>query len=241
MPAGPRLAKSVEVQLLRQWLSQALCEHEYISIPVQGEEGGISLNVFQVLGVNKVVSCVPTLSLEVGPDEELISVLAQHMERWQSMQDEPLQLPETMDAFAYADPCTIDFITMSGLTLEKRSLCHKGQVAESDVEGCIHLHSRRPLSVSLSLTSPNIPALCLLGELKACGFAPREGAIIHEPNSDKVYDARKPTRKRMYYKCLLISQVLFAAGVQSFRSTASQAFFELMLKTKVGGEFHAPS
>ena len=89
----------------------------------------MSLNVFQVLGVNKVVSCVPTLSLEVGPGEELISVLAQHMERWQSMRDEPGQVPETMDAFAYANPCTTDFITMSGLTLEKRSLCHQWLVA----------------------------------------------------------------------------------------------------------------
>jgi len=232
--AGARRAEQpVEVHLTRQWLTQALQEYDYISVPVLAEEGSRSMQVYQILGVNKKFIGVKVLPLEEPEQEEMLfEVMVQSMDRWRPLAGVEEVVPATVDVFAYADPSSVDILTVTGLRPETRHELIRWHARQSDVEGCSELYNPEPVNVNMKLSNASCPALCILDELARRGFVAHMGLVVHSPTSPLVYDGRILHRKRMYLKALLCLQDLWDGGVLSFKSSASQAFFELMIKTR---------
>lgn len=78
-----------------------------------------------------------------------------------------------------------------------------------------------------------VPVVCLIDELCEQNIMPFEGSVRHDSAAPLiVFDSRQPLRKRAYYQCLLIWDTLVKAGVKGFSSTASVAFFQLVLASK---------
>ena len=53
----------------------------------------------------------------------------------------------------------------------------------------------------------------------------------HSPDARPTYDSRALSSKRSYLQALLARDAFFAAVVPTFKSTRSQAYFRLMLRT----------
>ena len=57
------------------------------------------------------------------------------------------------------------------------------------------------------------------------GFVGEACVIEHDPETPRlVFDNRKPTSKKAYFRCVIAAAGLFAAGVTSFKSNRSTAF-----------------
>ena len=84
---------------------------------------------------------------------------------------------------------------------------------ESDVELCTHLWQRSHLATSRSWTlgHPRLPTLCLLDALAGMGFVGEACVIEHDP-------------------CVIAAAGLLAAGVTSFKSNRSTAFYAYLLR-----------
>jgi len=170
----------VEVHLTRQWLTQAVQEYDYISVPILAEEGSRFMFVFQILGVNKKFIGVKVLPLEEPVQEELLfEVMSQSMSRWCPLAADEEVVPATMDVFAYADPSSVDILTVTGLRPETRHELIRWQVRQSDVEGCSELYNPEPVNVNMELSSASCPALCILDELARRGFVAHMGLVVH--------------------------------------------------------------
>ena len=84
------------------------------------------------------------------------------------------------------------------------------------------------------LDSPSIPVLCLMDAMFERGFRPCYKKAIHIDNVElpMFFDVRDATSKRLCFRCLLILDILQANGIDRFRSTAVQVFYEVMLRRR---------
>jgi hypothetical protein len=66
--------------------------------------------------------------------------------------------------------------------------------------------------------------------LKEQGFRPVNDLVQHSTSRGKVFDGRKRLGKATYFKCVLSSDVIFAAGVDCFGSNKSSTFYAYLLR-----------
>ena len=104
--------------------------------------------------------------------------------------------------------------------------------AESDVGGCVRLHSPEFLRPRGSLQDDRAPVLALVDALAAGGWQPTQHRVLHRPVPPGVlqYDARDLLAKRLYLQCLLLLPGVFERGQEPFSSTETPLFFRMLKK-----------
>jgi hypothetical protein len=215
---------STRVKLLREYLEASLQVHQYISI---GDPFGGDAHVFQILGLEVRNVLVQTFVTK-GLCEQLFKITVQPFERWKNWNGAE---SGELDCFIIEEPREADLISLSGCEDAARSAFKVWSVSSSDVDGCVGLHSPRPLEVRVNLSSPNVPTLCILDSLHASGFTPTEGLVTHETcNAPLRYDARKLDSKKEYLRCLMCLELLFNAGAQPFNSIQLKVFYLFLMK-----------
>ena len=218
--------------LLRQLFAATLRSHDLVSVPTQDAE--VPLLVFQLLDVERRnIAMKPFITdQERQTMEGLFMSTIQELEVWGSHGEELLDKTE-LEFFVVSDPRKADLIAAFGPRVGRWKDIKVWQSRQSDLEGCLTLHSPSSLGDRRkpSLDS-NIPVLQLLDILKEAGFTAANRDAVHTPDADLVFCGRAPAGRRCYYQCLLVRGKLWEKGVTAFDSKGSQAYYKALLGCK---------
>lgn len=102
--------------LLGQWYHAALSSYDYMTLPTRGEDGGLVLQAFQVLDVERRNLIVrPFLNVGEACDVKgLYTIAWQPLEVWGCANTSV----GTLETFSLEEPSKIDILTACGVTLE---------------------------------------------------------------------------------------------------------------------------
>ena len=217
-------------KLMRQYLEQSLRQYSFYSMPVRNEEGGaVEDAVFQIL--NTAPKCVLVKShRDVGKDTGLFDVVVQPWQVWHSPTVGSSHHERSI--FMVEEPILLDIVSLLGTSLESRcQIFEWTQSGESDVFGCLRLHSPRLARLPMTLKSPFVPVLSLLDALNERGFSPILALCEHSDEQTQRYDFRSVMTKRSYYQCVLFRSDLARRGNGVFTSGRSQAYYQLLLSS----------
>jgi hypothetical protein len=126
----------------------------------------------------------------------------------------------------------LDVLAVCGASNDTRSLIRVWQTQPSDVDGCINMHSPRPLALRMTLGDASVPVLALVDAVEALGYRGEKCLATHSATSPKEFDSRQVITKRSYLQCILALPELLHAGVVSFQSGQSSVYYSLLLRTK---------
>ena len=194
--------KADQAKLLAQWFQATLQVHDYISLPVQAEEGPSMPMFCQVLDKQPKLLLVSTWETRTKPDE-LYTIVVQCFERWAPLTHELEDLRETEEVYVYAEPCSIDLLAVCGVQTNVRDHIYTWTPVASDVAGCISLTGPQVMKCQVQLSSPKVPVLCLLDALNGLGYVSVNQKMEHTKRAPLQYDGRKPLSKRFYFQCVL--------------------------------------
>lgn len=224
-----------DVKLLRQWLAANLRPYDYMTVELQGEDGGRQSFAFQLLDLErKSIIVRPFISTDDEAEMSgLYTVMLQPLEVWGGRAGATRQMgATTMDVFVLQDPCKADIVGACGTTMQSRSSITVWQTRNSDVDGCCELYGpERILDRPVDLMGAQVPVLSLLDALGGKGFKAVEETVEHKMGV-LAYDCRRVTGRRSYLQCVLHMGRLAAKGVHSFRSNGTMAFFSALLHCK---------
>ena len=139
----------------------------------------------------------------------------------------------SLETFVIEDPLKADIITIKGARVTRWKDIKVWQSEQSDVEGCLTVHT--PISLSARRTSvldSNAPVLQLIDRLVEAGFVPQAREAVHRPESPLVFDNRLPAARRAYFQCVLERGKLWPKGVTDFDSLGSQAYYKALMGCK---------
>ena len=170
-----------------------------------------------------------------GDDDDenpcLFQVAVQEFDQWGLVDSHPTRLGEEVNAFVFEQtPCTVDVLRLCGCNPTNRTMFMEWQVDESDVQGCVRLHSPQVLRPKMSLSSASVPCLMLMDVLMARGWAQHQGPCRHGPDAEKRFDCRKAYAKRCYLQCIICCEEVFGAGVAEFSSTHNSTWYAYLLR-----------
>lgn len=214
--------------LLREFLAQALRRYSYITVGDVATTPIEELSAYQILELECRNVLVPTFD-QKSEVVSLYKVLVQPLTLWATSWTPPGTEP-TINFYMLEDPVKIDVLQLCGGVDDGRTMLRQWTLTESDVGNCYALVAPQELMVDLKLSSLNIPTLCLMDALHLQGFVGVGRLVIHSIGCDNEYDQRKIQSKKAYLQCVLGMARICAAGVDSFRSTHTKAFFQLLLR-----------
>ena len=177
-----------------------------------------------------------TFSKEAGNEDkpESFKTAVQAYDTWAPVNCDPGALGDHAEVFTMlSEPTDVDSIKDLAATPGDRAMYFHWLVEESDVELCTHLWQPRHLAPpwSWTLRHPRLPTLCLLDALAGVGFVGEACVIEDDLETPRlVFDNRKPMSKKAYFRCVIAAAGLFAAGVTSFKSNRSTAFYAHLLR-----------
>ena len=221
------------VLLLRQLIAATLNPHDFVSMPTRDAEN--PLCVFQLLDFERRnIVMEPFISDDERQRAEgLYTCSIQPLEVWGSTDGGDLVASRELDTFVVSDPGKRDLVAALGATVASWKNIKVWESRESDVEGCLALHSPTFLcDRRLDVLSPTVPVLQLLEQLKLAGFAPKNRHTEHTPDGDLHFDCRRPAGRRCYYQCLLMRAQLWQKGVTQFDSQGIQAYYKALMGCK---------
>ena len=136
------------------------------------------------------------------------------------------------DVFVFNDEFP-EILDLERCSPSDRPKYRQRQSQPSQIEGCTSLLVN-PTTLSppadMSLFDNRMPALCLLDALRERGWTGKAQLAKHTSDSDLIFDDRRPTNRKSYFKCLLISQELFAGGISEFPSINPNTYYDYMIK-----------
>lgn len=181
LPDGPRTAQaSEEVRMLRQLFAASFAVGDFLSMPLQTEEGNLAAFVCEVLEKDTRSKLVKTYKSEDDlPELYMISV--QPLEQWRPLSADPARLGDELECFVFLEPCKMDLVRLMGVDLSVRQRIFKWSSKPSDIEGCFTLYAPEPLRPRMSLGDAGLPALCLLDALTAAGWSSVERVVVIGP------------------------------------------------------------
>jgi hypothetical protein len=218
-----------EVKMIRDFLAAALTIHSYISVEREvAIEGETRRHAFQLLQLESKDMVVPSYFDRIK-SAGLYTVTVQPMEQWLAFaQDDDA---EEMQCFVVQDPCDVDILEIIGHDSACRTRLKQWVIGESDVAGCVCLHSPTIITPQLALSSPKTPTLCLLDALGDRGWTSVLMNVAHSIDADQIYDGRKPMANKLYFKCVLALPDLVARGATTFCSNQVQIYYSLLMKS----------
>ena len=119
---------------------------------------------------------------------------------------------DSLDCYISEGPRFMNFFDLFTTDLEKRAFFLSWDSGVSDIEGCINMHSPKPIQCNLALGSPSVPVLCLLDELEQQDFVASSKLVVHTKSSGKFFDDRDAAAKRNYFQCVLAKKEIFSKG-----------------------------
>ena len=213
-----RQADRQEYLLMREWLSACLEPSMFVSMPFL-DDGHKKVLFAQVLAVNPIVKTVEMFKEEGNEDnQESFKIAVQAYDTWAQVNFGPGALGDHADMFTMSEPTDVDSIKDLAATPGDRAMYFRWLAEESDVELCTHLWQPRHLAPprSWTLGHPRLLTLCLLGALPGMGFVGEACVTEHDPET--------------IVRCVIAAAGLFAAGVTSFKSNRSTAFYAYLLR-----------
>lgn len=181
---------NTDVKLMRQYLASTLVQHQFISMPAFSETGQKDAIVFQLLSLEERNILVQTFRDADEEQSHLYNVSVQIMERWRPLDSEDGEpVGSTLDVFVVEEPVSIDILRLCGAEISARANFLRWQVGESDLDGCIALHTPETLKPSIDLLDPKAPALALVDRLLELEFEPVQRIVKHEAACVQ-YDSR---------------------------------------------------
>jgi len=214
---------------MRQYLRAALKLNEVISVPQQDEEGKTLVKYMQVVSMQQRVIRVETYECEV---QGVFVISVQPFEEWAPSGSDG-QASDTAEVFIAQDPYTVDILAICAGGRDLRDKWRKWCVSDSDVEGCQHLHGPSVLQPTLALGSSAVPVLSLMDCLQERGYDLVPRTVEHISGGPLVADSRKAVSRRSYFQCVIALPELLKAGVRSFSSGLSNAFYTVLLQKKM--------
>ena len=159
-----------------------------------------------------------------------MTVAVQPLDRWLAI-DGDLSCLDSVDVFMFEDEVPHD-LDIGKCEPDQRSKCLEWSTGESSIEGCIALRNPHPLRppAEWDLMYKRLPALCLRDALTARHWTSRAKLAEHSPTSDLVFDSRKPISNKHYFRCLIVCNDLWDAGVPSFKSGRSPTYYQYLLR-----------
>jgi len=246
-----------DARMMSEWLVSVMVRYAYIVVVVpDAGPTDDKMHVFQVLSIKPKQALVKTFD-QASPIRYGLKASVQPLEVWRAVELNS----ETDELFAVAvsGPIDVDLLKYASAKTEDRLAMIRVHQVPSDLEGCICLSKCEPLVPSCSLHDESVPVICLLDELTNQGFVGKDSLISHSPYSAKVFDQRHAPSKRAYFQCVLAKTSIFEKGVRRFSSGRPNAFYMLLLRSKVpvdestsaaeckqqlailSGDFHVPA
>ena len=210
----------------------------YLSLPIVDGDSVVPF-FCQVLRMEPKVTSV---RLHDDRPIGLLDIFVQPLHFWSPATHGPAELCDRAEVFVLEEPCTLDILKRVEPTLGCRARMFRWYTEKSDLLGCISMVRPEQLRppATWSLAHERMPTVCLLDALQHGGFQAVTKIVNHTADPmTKQYDSKHPTGKRNYFRCVLASEELFNAGVESFKSNRSSAWYAHMLKfTKAPDDKH---
>ena len=178
--------------------------------------------VFQILDFEKTLKAVKTFDSDKLPG---VSWMLQIFEVWGN--GHVAHGAREVFVFPLVSPAMTNILSISGKAPHDRSKFRVWTRCPSDLEGAHCLREPSQLKPSVSLTSSQIPVLCLVDACATEGIIPRPGKVVHTRRT-KIYDSRH--LRRLYLQAVLASSWLFRSGVVEFPSERPMAFYLMLLR-----------
>ena len=223
-----------QVDLMRGFLASSLEVNTYYTVLQDAESAGESrtFRAVQVLELETKPVLVKTFSDDVATtDTRLYEVSVQALEIWNPPQVLDDRIPPELETFILDDPSLIDILALAGDKITDRSRWHRWETRESDIEGCMTLHSPTLVAPRGKLDGGTIPVLSLLDTLDEMEYEGVKKKVHHKDLVQMTYDCRKLAGARRYLQCVVSLPELLPTGI-TFASRLSQAFYELLLRAK---------
>jgi hypothetical protein len=217
---------SVDVKLMVEFLDAAVAEYDTISIATPNADQ--CFKMYQVLAKGRRNILIKTFDSEPVMPVRLCWTV-QPYEVWRG--DEYTSVPDSLDAFVVSESLDVNIVGETGSDAAGRSSILKWKPGESDISGCTSFGNAAVVKPPQTLGDPKVPVLSLVDALDAAGFIAVQRLVVHSPTSGLFFDSRNLASKRTYLQAVLQSAALWAKGVKSFRSDASSAFYNVLMKS----------
>jgi len=220
------------VRMMRTYLSASLSNGDFISVDTEPRDSPkMKLVVFQLVQKERTHSQVRLSRKMADEAPPLFKISIQRYEVFHGAVQYDV-MPTSLDIFATQDPCSQDVLALCGTYPSDRSNIRIWSVRESDIDNCVCLYDPKELRCKEPLFSKRCPPLCLIDALLNAGFVGVHEALVHIPGDAHLRfdlrDSRAP-----YFRCVLARHYLFKSGCVSFKSGATNVYYECLL--------HAPS
>jgi len=228
------LALREEEKMMHDFFRSCLRPAMFLSLPSNDPSGSIVPAFVQIVAIEPKSITFDAYTLEEEKRVGACMVHAQVYERWALVSFDVCALGLSAELFLFSEePVEMDAMACARKA-DDRDNIRVWTAQESDVAGCLHLCKPSVLRppTSVNLFDASMPLLCLLDHLRVAGYTGVAGLLEHIATSNKRYDTRHLSGKKNYLKCLIISSDLFAAGVPSFSSNRSAAWYGYLLRFK---------
>ena len=232
-PASRAAGLSDIVPLLREFLLVCLQPAMFVSLPIVEGDGTIVPYICQVLRLQPQVTTVKLFSDDLNP-KGLLDVAVQPLQRWSPVGNDPADLGHCIEVYVLEEPTRLDILKHIEPSFRSRSKMFQWKSGRSCLRGCLSLVDPVQLAPpgAWTLSHAKMPTLCLLDALREQGFRPVNRLVEHSTSTSKEFDGRKRVSKSQYFRCVLASGDLFAAGITSFKSNHSQTFYAYLMRFK---------
>ena len=232
-PASRAAGLSDIVPLLREFLLVCLQPAMFVSLPIVEGDGTIVPYICQALRLQPQVTTVKLFSDDLNP-KGLLDVAVQPLQRWSPVGNDPADLGHCIEVYVLEEPTRLDILKHIEPSFRSRSKMFQWKSGRSCLRGCLSLVDPVQLAPpgAWTLSHAKMPTLCLLDALREQGFRPVNRLVEHSTSTSKEFDGRQRVSKSQYFRCVLASGDLFAAGITSFKSNHSQTFYAYLMRFK---------
>ena len=228
-----------QLALMKEYFTLCLVPSSFISFTAGAASGDDSddLRFVQILAIEPRVTVVDTCTVK-DATRPLLNI---------SVQDFSPMVPIASDSAAILARPSVDVFAFSDSQPEELDFGHwvpsdrrdfiQWTNEQSTMPGCVTLRDPCCLAPAhgLSLMDDKMPTLCILDALASAGWTGTRSIVDHNSESEsesKLFDSREPMRRKNYFRCVLVIDQLFGAGILRFKSGRQDTYYRYLLKFK---------
>ena len=122
--------------------------------------------------------------------------------------------PLDITAYFYGEPARVDVADLAQNFASLTGSLRSWSLGVSDTEGCVHLASAQLVKSGCELMDAGCPVLLLLQHLRAHGWGPAPGRVLHSLDG-RTFSMSKLSRRREYLQVLVRWEELCREGMPS--------------------------